>query len=178
MGSSEVKSLHICYWCVVVGRHVSKHLDSSVWESLFRGPLKNNILKKCLKQAALSLASLHLGSSHSPDQPSTHDRYEIPTVQKSRCIKTFPRRIRLAVARSNKLPKHSNSSETKYHIRPALAREGCCFLADGLEPKLTIGRPALKLGLNSATIFHHPMIPFYLFAGEGSFLKTWWKQSG
>ena len=40
-----MKCLQVCYQCFVAGRHVSKHLDSSVLEDLFRGPVKIHILK-------------------------------------------------------------------------------------------------------------------------------------
>ena len=47
-----MKSLHFCYWCFVVGRHVSEHLDSSVLGRPISWSSKNQHSEK-LSQAKL-----------------------------------------------------------------------------------------------------------------------------
>lgn len=109
-----------CYSCFVAGRHVSEHLDISCgkptsWSS------KINSLK--MSQASCSF-SCKLTSWIKPFTWSTKHSWQVwdsnrPNVPLHQKI---PRRIRLAVARSNKRPKHSNSSETKYYTHTVLGR--------------------------------------------------------
>ena len=127
MGSFWLKSLHIWYWCFLVGRHVSKHLDSSVFGKTYSWSCKNQHSEKMSQAKLLFLLQAYIldQAIHLINQ-ADHDRYDIPTVRKSRLHQKIPRKIRLAVARSNKLETFKfkwNQILYTYHIRPALRQE-------------------------------------------------------